>query len=139
MGFEIIGFYKDKRKYYHLQTRYYRNLNELYNRWYPNGKKKIPKSIELTPTTLFNWYIGDGSFRKGYNNTKKSERVMLCIEFDIIGRKFISNRLNKLKIKNSIYSDGIYIKAESRCGFFRFMLSENNFIPNCYQYKFPMR
>ena len=33
-------------------------------RWYPNGKKKIPKDVHITPTSILLWYLGDGSITK---------------------------------------------------------------------------
>jgi len=35
-------------------------LNERM-RWYPNGKKIIPKNLVLNPVVLAHWYMGDGS------------------------------------------------------------------------------
>jgi len=33
-------------------------------RWYPNGKKRVPKDIRITPISLLLWYLGDGSITK---------------------------------------------------------------------------
>ncbi len=33
-------------------------------RWYPNGKKKVPIDVRITPTSLLLWYLGDGSITK---------------------------------------------------------------------------
>lgn len=30
-------------------------------RWYPEGKKKVPRDLRMTPLVAFHWYIGDGS------------------------------------------------------------------------------
>lgn len=134
---ESSKIYRDRKGYFHFHTKSYRDFVKLHKRWYIHGKKKIPFDLDITPTILKNWYIGDGSFKEGYNNTKKSERVMICTEFDINGRQSISKKLNELNIKNSIYSNGIYIKAENRIYFFKFMLSKDKNIPKCYRYKFP--
>lgn len=40
----------------------------LYKNWYPKGKKIVPRNIRITPTVLFHWFIGDGS----YNDTEIS-------------------------------------------------------------------
>jgi len=121
---------------FNMASCYYRDLVELYHFWYPNGKKRVP-NIKLKPIILFNWYIGDGSYRKGLRNTKSAERVKICIEFDIVGRENLSKQLNGLGVETSIYLDGIYIKASGRKKFFKFMLSADVSTPCCYEYKFP--
>ena len=45
-------------------TYYYRDLKEWRNRFYPAGKKMVPKHIKLTPSMLLHFYIGDGNYYK---------------------------------------------------------------------------
>ncbi len=33
--------------------------------WYPEGKKVVPKQVQLTPLTCKQWYIGDGYLQRG--------------------------------------------------------------------------
>jgi len=33
---------------------------EKFEKWYSGGKKEIPTSVDLTPTTLKHWYVSDG-------------------------------------------------------------------------------
>ena len=49
---------------YYFDTYAYSIFNEFRNRFYPNGKKIVPEDIELTPLTVRQWYIGDGSLIK---------------------------------------------------------------------------
>lgn len=35
-------------------------LAHLRKKWYPDGKKLVPRDLILTPRTLLHWYIGDG-------------------------------------------------------------------------------
>lgn len=35
-------------------------LSDQYKRWYPDGKKRVPDDLELTPRVCSNWFIGDG-------------------------------------------------------------------------------
>ncbi|MHA1968067.1 MAG: hypothetical protein ACW964_09710 [Candidatus Hodarchaeales archaeon] len=37
-------------------------LREIYENWYQNGEKNIPRNILMSPTLLLHWFIGDGSF-----------------------------------------------------------------------------
>lgn len=130
-------YHNKKLNTYSFKTKYYREFIAFRQRWYPNGKKVIPKDLILMPITLKNWYLGDGSYKLGINGTKSAERVMLCSEFDPFGRKLIAEQLINLGIDCSIYPNGIYIKAKSRPKFFEYMLSDDNEIPGCYKYKFP--
>jgi hypothetical protein len=114
-----------------IKTLSYRDFAELRNTWYPYGKKKIPE-INITPITLFNWYIGDGS----YDKKSKSEKVVICSEFDQAGKIVISNKLREMGIQNSVYKNCIYIKSESRIVFFQYITNHVFSIPECYKYKF---
>lgn len=48
-------------------TRTHPDFNQ-YRSWYDSGKKIWPTDIELTPTTLKHWYVGDGSWTRGGSN-----------------------------------------------------------------------
>lgn len=48
------------RKIYLYKTKAYKEFAELYDKWYPGGKKAPPKDLVITPTVLLFWYIGDG-------------------------------------------------------------------------------
>lgn len=114
-----------------MKTMSYRNFVEIRNTWYPEGKKVIPK-IELTPITLFNWYIGDGS----YDKKSKSKKVVICSQFDQVGKMRISEQLGKIGINNNVYSSSIYILSDSRKQFFDYILNHKYSIPESYKYKF---
>ena len=101
----------------------------LREKWYPFGKKLIP-NIELVPITIFNWYIGDGSFDK----KSKSHKVVICSQFDQKGKIEMAKKLTNIGISNSIYLNCIYIKNKK--DFFEFILNHNFSIPESYNYKF---
>jgi hypothetical protein len=142
-GFKCGNIYQHKTTgCYHITTSYYRGeLLVLYNKWYPggkkNGKKKIPADIELSPNTLKHWYIGDGNYKPGINGTRRNRSVTLAIKSDKDGRKLLTNKLNGLNIDASAHRDSIYITAQGRPMFFKYMLSLDSYIPECYKYKFP--
>jgi hypothetical protein len=61
--------YFDKRtqkvyRRFYFRTKVNIAFTELYNSWYPNGVKVIPNTVEITPTVLRYWYIGDGHLKK---------------------------------------------------------------------------
>ena len=45
--------------YYYFSLNY-EELLPIWKKWYPNGKKIVPKDLILTPLTCRQWYIGDG-------------------------------------------------------------------------------
>ncbi len=125
-----------KTLYYSIKTKNYRDFMHFRNIWYPEGKKKIPQ-IELTPTVLYNWYIGDGSYHKYLNRKSGGEKVVICSQFNQEGKLRMSGQLLNIGIENSIYPDCIYLKAKSRKRFFDYILSSGIITPSCYKYKFP--
>jgi len=46
---------------WNYSSKSYVDLKDIRLKWYPNGKKRIPKDLELTPTTMRQWFIGDGN------------------------------------------------------------------------------
>jgi len=59
---------------YHYASRAYPELLSIQKRWYPEGKKIVPKGIVLTPLVCRQWYIGDGSL--AYK--EKNYSLLLC-------------------------------------------------------------
>jgi len=49
---------------YHYQSCSYVELLSIRKKWYPEGKKIVPKDIKLTSLTCRQWVIGDGSLMK---------------------------------------------------------------------------
>lgn len=45
---------------YHYTSKSYNELKDFHTRWYPEGKKIVPRDVRLTPITLRQWYLGDG-------------------------------------------------------------------------------
>ena len=44
-------------------------FTELRDKWYPNGKKIIPKDLIITPTVFLHWFLGDGNYNKSHGIT----------------------------------------------------------------------
>ncbi|MHA2223850.1 MAG: hypothetical protein ACXAC8_01455 [Candidatus Hodarchaeales archaeon] len=69
---------------YHTISVWSRNtiqFMKIFHLWYPNGKKIVPKNVQMTPTTLLHWFIGDGySSRSGLGLSTQSFSV-LDVEF----------------------------------------------------------
>jgi len=59
--YKAVGSGWSPRPCYHYHSKRYPELTDFYQRWYPNGKKHVPKDLVLTPITCLHWYLGDGS------------------------------------------------------------------------------
>jgi len=115
----------------HYKTKDYIELNEFYRRWYDDdGKKTIPEDLDLTPTVLMNWYVGDGSLKEtAYLSViKKQLRESLSL---------LTEKLEEVGIESTINSLGIRVRNKSLDHFFEYILSDGVEIPPCYEYKFP--
>jgi hypothetical protein len=103
-----------KYKYLQFTTKSLKEWNSLYEIWYENDKKVIPKNIEdlLTPVSLAHLHMGDGGWTgKGIHlstNNYTHEDVTRLIE--ILNRKF--------NLKCTINSNNrIYISVKSAVDF----------------------
>jgi len=114
----------------HLRSKSYVELRGLYEKWYPDGKKKVPENLELTPAKLFNWWIGDGT----YYEDGSVELSVLDLDKDVLVSK-----LEEVGVSCSTNKNGIHILAESRERFFESIFSTEYNIPPEYGYKFPER
>lgn len=48
-----------------------------YSNWYNSGDKRPPESLSLTPESLKNWYVCDGSFNTPNSNYGNKKRVTI--------------------------------------------------------------
>lgn len=89
-----------KRIAYRFFTRQHLELTEIYDEFYVNGRKIVPKYLKLDPVSLAVWFMDDGSrsYRSFYLNTQRFDQESqnrLIAKLNEIG---ISSRLNKDKI-----------------------------------------
>jgi len=92
-------------------------------------KKIVPKDIELTPITLMQWFIGDGTNETGYGGKSVT---FCCQAFPSRNKTILKNKLKKI----GIYTKGekvIHLEKKSVCDFFRYI---GNCPVKCYRYKF---
>jgi hypothetical protein len=67
------GKVSHRQEKYVWETLVHTGLTEQRKRWYPDGKKIVPRDLVLTPTVLLHWYIGDGSVKKPGPKSEKQE------------------------------------------------------------------
>ncbi len=116
---------------YYCYSCSYPELLPIYKQWYPKGKKIIPKDIKLTPLTLRQHYIGDGSL----NHPKYGKpSIKLCTYgFPITDVEYFMKGLIKLgmKVTRNI-QNVVYISTYSTKDFLKYI---GNCPVKCYQYK----
>ena len=80
------------RPYYIIQSLVHKELTNIYDKWYVNGIKIIPKDIVITPLLLSNWFMDDG-----YSYWHKNMlQVFLCSQsFSKEDKDFICFRLKE--------------------------------------------
>lgn len=139
-GIEQAGkIYKQEDKRYGSFSYKYKSLSyiellPIRKKWYPNGKKIVPKNIDLTPLMLRQEYIGDGCL---VHRKNRSSYIKFCTEgFTIPDVEFLCHQINKLKIKAVTFrrrsSKNIRISSYSVKDFLNYVGS----CPvECYKYK----
>lgn len=104
----------------------------IYKRWYPDGKKIVPKDIELTPLTCRQWYIGDGGLQ---NLERARSRVQLATcGFGISDIEWLIKKLIDLGFKATRQASNniISISLSSSKAFLDYI---GKCPVSCYQYK----
>ena len=114
------------------KTLTYIEFNKIAKEWYPNGKKQIPHNLIITPTILRNWNIGDGNF--------SDSPIIDSKIFSLEDLERIANQIRKLWIKLTLreFKDRkrIRISKKSEKRFLAYLLSDIDYIPPNYEYKF---
>jgi len=123
---------------YFYSSRRYTGLLPIRKKWYPDGKKIVPRDIELTPLICRQWYIGDGSLSHPKYKGKKGGNpyIRLATEgFLIEDVKWLITELKKINFKVTWQpnNNGIRVSPYSTKDFLDYI----GLCPvNCYQYKF---
>ena len=137
-GIEQVGkinerYNKDFNCYsYNYSSRCYVELLPIRKRWYPEGKKVIPRDLKLTPLVCRQWYIGDGCLvRKKWN---RLSITLSTYNFPIPATEWLVLELNKLGFKATRRPSNniIHISAYSTQDFLNYI---GKCPVNCYQYK----
>ena len=93
---------KDKRwncNVYHYSSLSYVELLPIRKRWYPKGKKIIPRNLKLTSLVLKQEYIGDGCL--DHRKNRKSSIRLYTNGFPISDVEWLAKELSKLGFKST--------------------------------------
>lgn len=118
---------------YKLSTRGYRCLYRIWERWYPNGEKRVPEDLTLTPTMLRHWYIGDGSHMQKWNQIRLHSEGFTreCTEI-------LTSALSEVGVSANVQkNNAIFVPTESYSRFFEYMGPLPPEIESTYGYKWP--
>lgn len=117
---------------YGYSSKSYVELKKLYMKWYPKGKKIIPRDLKLTPIIVRQWYIGDGYYSKGKSSLAFATCAFIKKNLDILVYK-----LKELGINCYIRKDRVCINADSFFNFFEYIGECPEEIKDIYGYKWP--
>ena len=99
-GIEQVGRIRERKdkkwNSYSYCSCCYVELLPIRKHWYPEGKKVVPKDLELTSLVCRQWYIGDGCLK----HPKRRPYIVLYSEgFSLNNVKWLVEKLNKLGFK----------------------------------------
>ena len=103
-------------------------------KWYPEGKKLVPKDIVLTPLTCRQWYIGDGCLRKLPNMCI----ILATYGFSIDDVNFLVNQLWELGFLATRQPNCNVIRI-AKCSTKDFLNYIGECPVKCYQYKWDVQ
>ena len=128
-----IQYHKKMNCYsYHYISLSYPELLSIRKRWYPKGKKIIPRDLKLTPLLLRQEMIGDGSLK--HHKKSKSSIVLCTYGFLINDVKWLVLQLNKIGFKSTRQPNNniIHISSYSTKDFLSYI---GECPVKCYNYK----
>lgn len=127
MGFELRVYHNSRNDNQStLSTLAYEELSVLHERWY-SPDKDVPKEFVLSPLSLRQWFIGDGS---------NSNKLMIhSHDFSEESDRRLKKMFKDIGISVNIHSTGFYICKDSTDRFFEYMLEIAEQIDDVYGYK----
>jgi len=138
---------------YNLETRVIPSIQEEHKRWYPYKTRKgtsqnrqpkiIPKDMELTPTKMLFWFIGDGTYIKSgksavFTNylTFDDWSILLQKMYDLLNTNNGITVNKRCKDKDGVQRYILRLNKDVTRRFFDMVDSLGFDIPDCYLYKF---
>ena len=87
---------------YRFNTRQHPEMTILYRTFYPEGKKRIPSSLELNPITLAVWFMDDGS------RCRASDVYLNTQQFSTADQRRLQASLATLGVESTLNKDKQY-------------------------------
>jgi len=133
-----LGWRHNQYISYRYNTRTYPELVQFRERFYPDGKKIVPKDLILNPISARQWYIGDGSLNRQKNAGEDSFSIGIATcGFDKYSVVYLMDQLSTLGIKvtHRLNNNTIYISTSSTADFLDWIGPCPPEIENIYGYK----
>jgi len=93
----------EKREVIRFQTREHPEIEEIYQKFYQEGKKIVPKNFTLDPLSLAVWFMDDGSKSKG-------SIYLNCQQFDWKSQRRLLHALRILGVRARMNKDKKYYR-----------------------------
>jgi len=111
-----------------LQTHVYDEFLIFYKRWYPNGKKEIPKDLKINPQLMRVFYLDDGYIRG------KKQIQFSTDSFSDESINFLIDKLKEINLSPKTNSKRIHLYRSSDILSLLSYMNTTEF-PNCFKYK----
>jgi len=122
-----------------LQTRTCLFLTEQHSRWYRMKTKVVPIDIKITPLSVANWFMGDGSSSPDNRNSAVVTHLACC-KFTLEESNLLAWRLGTLGIKaTATFNRGYPGINISQFSVNQFMKIIEEYIQPSYHYKVKRR
>jgi len=91
---------------YRLRSRVSDFITAQFKRWYPDGKKIVPRDLELTDECIIWWYIGDGHLCRKKSRPNYRRVILSTDSFVDEDQDFLVEKLKDKLGDSSIYREG---------------------------------
>lgn len=104
----------------HLYTPAYKEMQDQRARWYPRGKRHVPRDLVLTPVVFNHWFCGDGTYNTNgqlilcTNGFKKSDVDFLverlALDLDVYSCRGRTDRKGQYVIRFDRHDETMKLK-----------------------------
>ena len=98
------------KKDYRFFTKQNKEITILYNQFYKNNKKIIPRDLELNAMIMAIWYMDDGSKTQNKLNSANINIYLNTQQFSLNDQKYLLFLLRKIGINARLNKDKIYYR-----------------------------
>ena len=98
------------KKAYRFFTKQNKEITILYNQFYKNNKKIIPRDLELNAMIMAIWYMDDGSKTQNKLNNANINIYLNTQQFSLNDQKYLLFLLRKIGINARLNKDKIYYR-----------------------------
>ena len=125
-------------KFYHSwagRSPHHPDFLKQYERWYPDGKKRIPRDCRITPISVLLWYLGDGTLDRLGRGRPRIAIATMCFEDSEI-KDILLPQLNAMSPGGfrADYKNNIRASKDATEKFFGYIGYHSPV--ECYNYKF---